>query len=74
MFTMRATKTYSSAQSLGFFDVELRSIGRWRNAAAIGLINLIYNLARYEPIVRLKLLLSEPEATNHSPGRRPSGA
>jgi hypothetical protein len=27
-----------------------------RNAAAIGLINLIYNLARYEQIVRLKLL------------------
>jgi hypothetical protein len=32
--------------------------------AAIGLINLIYNLGRYEQIVRLKLLLSEPEATN----------
>jgi hypothetical protein len=27
-----------------------------RNAAATGLINLIYNLARYEQIVRLKLL------------------
>ena len=27
-----------------------------RNAAAIGLINLIYNLARYEQIVRFKLL------------------
>ena len=26
------------------------------DAAAIGLINLIYNLARYEQIVRLKLL------------------
>jgi IS5 family transposase len=34
----------------------LRYIGRRRNAAAIGLINLIYNLARYEQIVRLKLL------------------
>ena len=34
----------------------LRSIGRRRNAGAIGLINLIYNLARYEQIVRLKLL------------------
>src|SRR5450759_256714 len=34
----------------------LRYIGRRRNAAAIGLLNLIYNLARYEPIVRLKLL------------------
>jgi hypothetical protein len=30
-------------------------IGQRRNAAAIGLINLIYNLARYEQIVRLKL-------------------
>ena len=60
MFTMRAVKTSPSLQRLGFFDVELRSIGRRRNAAAIGLINLIYNLARYELIVRLKLLLSEP--------------
>ena len=34
----------------------LRSIGKRRNAAAIGLINLIYNLARYEQIVRLQLL------------------
>ena len=33
----------------------LRSIGRRRNAAAIGLINLIYNLARYEQILWLKL-------------------
>jgi hypothetical protein len=33
--------------------------------AAIGLINLIYNLGRYEQIVRLKLLLSEPES--HEP-------
>ena len=42
------------SQSLkGFY---LRYIGRRRNAAAIGLINLIYNLARYEQIVRLKLL------------------
>jgi hypothetical protein len=31
-------------------------LGERRNAAAIGLINLIYNLARYEQIVRLKLL------------------
>jgi hypothetical protein len=52
MFTMRAVKTSPLAQSLGFFDVELRSIGRRRNAAAIGLINLIDNLARYEQIVR----------------------
>lgn len=28
----------------------LRYIGRRRNAAAVGLINLIYNLARYEQI------------------------
>jgi hypothetical protein len=34
----------------------LRYIGRRRKAAAIGLINLIYNLARSEQIVRLKLL------------------
>jgi hypothetical protein len=31
-------------------------VGRRRNAAAIGLINLIYHLARYEQIVRRKLL------------------
>jgi hypothetical protein len=31
-------------------------LGERRNAAAIGLINLIYNLARYEQMVRLKLL------------------
>jgi hypothetical protein len=31
-------------------------VGRRRNAAAIGLLNLIYNLARYELIVRLKRL------------------
>ncbi len=54
-FTIRAMKTYPTAPRLGFFDVELRYIGRRRNAAAIGLINLIYNLARYEQIVRLKL-------------------
>ena len=28
------------------------------------LIDLIYNLARHEQMPRLKLLLSEPEATN----------
>jgi len=37
----------------GFY---LRYIGKRRNAAAIGMINLIYNLARYEQIVRLQLL------------------
>ena len=31
----------------------LRYIGRRRKAAAIGLINLIYNLARYEPRHRM---------------------
>ena len=44
---------YMSQSLKGFY---LRAIGRRRNAAAIGLINLIYNLARYEQIVRLKLL------------------
>ena len=44
---------YMSQSMKGFY---LRAIGRRRNAAAIGLINLIYNLARYEQIVRLKLL------------------
>jgi IS5 family transposase len=44
---------YMSQAMKGFY---LRYIGRRRNAAAIGLINLIYNLARYEQIVRLKLL------------------
>jgi transposase, IS5 family len=44
---------FMSQSMKGFY---LRAIGRRRNAAAIGLINLIYNLARYEQIVRLKLL------------------
>lgn len=44
---------YMSQPMKGFY---LRYIGRRRNTAAIGLINLIYNLARYEQIVRLKLL------------------
>ena len=34
----------------------LRYIGKARNTAAIGLINLIHNLARYEQIVRLDLI------------------
>ena len=42
------------SQSMKGFS--LRSIGKRRNAAAMGFINLIYNLARYEQIVRLKLL------------------
>jgi IS5 family transposase len=44
---------YMSQSMKGF---HLRYIGRRRHAAAIGLINLIYNLARCEQIVRLKLL------------------
>ena len=44
---------YMSQSMKGFY---LRAMGRRRNAAAIGLINLIYNLARYEQIIRLKLL------------------
>ena len=44
---------YMSQSMKGFY---LRYIGKRRNAAAIGLINLIYNLARYEQIIRLKLL------------------
>jgi IS5 family transposase len=44
---------YMSQAMKGFY---LRYIGRRRNAAAIGLINLIYNLARYEQIIRLQLL------------------
>ena len=44
---------YMSQSMKGFY---LRYIGRRRNAAAIGLINLIYNLARYEQIIRLKLI------------------
>ena len=46
---------FMSQSMKGFY---LRYIGRRRNAAAIGLINLIYNLARYEQIVRWKLLPS----------------
>jgi len=44
---------YMSQSMKGFY---LRYIGKRRNAAAIGLINLIYNMARYEQIVRLQLL------------------
>ena len=44
---------FMSQSMKGFY---LRYIGRRRNAAAIGLINLIYHVARYEQIVRLKLL------------------
>ena len=44
---------YMSQSMNGFY---LRYIGGRRNAAAIGLINLTYNLTRYEQIVRLKLL------------------
>jgi len=42
-------KTHPSAQPLGFFNLEQRSIGRQPNVAAIGLISPIYNLARCEP-------------------------
>ena len=51
---------YMSQSMKGFY---LRYIGRRRNAGAIGLINLIYNLARYEQIVRLKLLPSRSRGT-----------
>jgi IS5 family transposase len=44
---------YMSQTMKGFY---LRYIGRRRNGTAIGFINLIYNLARYEQIVRLKLI------------------
>jgi IS5 family transposase len=44
---------YMSQTMKGFY---LRYIGRRRNAAAIGMINLLYNMARYEQIVRLQLL------------------
>ena len=44
---------YLSQTMKGYY---LRHLGRRRHAAAIGLINLIYKLARYEQIVRLKLL------------------
>lgn len=48
-------------QSMG--GLYLRYIGKARNTAAIGLINLVYNLARYEQIVRLDLMKSEPVGT-----------
>ena len=44
---------YMSQTMKGFY---LRYIGKRRNAAAIGFINLIYNMARYEQIVRLRLV------------------
>jgi len=48
-------------QSMG--GLYLRYIGKARNTAAIGLINLVYNLARYEQIVRLDLMKPEPAGT-----------
>ena len=48
-------------QSMG--GLYLRYIGKVRNTAAIGLINLIYNLARYEQIVRLDLMKPQPVET-----------
>ena len=44
---------YMSQTMKGFY---LRYIGKRRNGAVIGFINLIYNLACYEQIVRLQLL------------------
>jgi IS5 family transposase len=44
---------YMSQSLKGFY---LRYIGKRRNGAAIGFINLIYNMARYEQMVRLQLL------------------
>lgn len=44
---------YMSQSMKGFY---LRALGRRRNAAAMGLINRIYHLARDEQIVRLRLL------------------
>jgi hypothetical protein len=44
---------HMSQSMKGFY---LRYIGRRRNVAAVGLTNLVYSLARYEQIVRLKLL------------------
>lgn len=43
---------YMSRSMKGFY---LRYVGRRDNAAAIGLIKLIYNRARYEQMARLKL-------------------
>ena len=35
--------------------LKMRWIGMRRIAAGIGLLNLVYNMARYEQILRLKL-------------------
>ncbi|MCZ6907511.1 MAG: transposase, partial [Deltaproteobacteria bacterium] len=35
--------------------LKMRWIGMRRNAVGIGLLNLVYNMARYEQIMRLKL-------------------
>lgn len=40
----------------GFYLGDIGRRSRSRGTAAMGLINLIYILARYEQIVRLKLL------------------
>ena len=49
---MRAMKSHPSARTFGCLAGE--QCGQW--LAPVGLINLIYNLARYEQFVRLKLL------------------
>jgi hypothetical protein len=45
--------SYMGPSMKGFYESQ---IGRRRNAAAIRLINLIYNMARQEQIVQLELL------------------
>jgi hypothetical protein len=36
--------------------LKMRGIGMRRIAAGVGLLNLVYNMARYEQIVRLQLV------------------
>ena len=48
---MRAMKSHPSARTFGCLAGE--QCGQW--LAPVGLINLVYDLARYEQIVRLKL-------------------
>ena len=48
-------KTYCRVHDEYDKGVKMRWIGMPRITAGIGLLNLVYNLARYEQILRLRL-------------------
>jgi hypothetical protein len=53
LFLLSIVFGYMSQAMKGLY---LRYVGKRRNAAAVRFIKLIYNLSRYEQIVRLQLL------------------